>query len=447
MKNNILATAVALSDRELLARIESLARSERETGAALVAHLAALELRPSLYVAQGYGSLFGYCRQALRLSEDAACTRIKAARACRRFPAIVDLLASGAVSLTAVRMLGPHLTVDNHEAVLARASHAALDDIKALVAELAPQPDVRASLRKLPVAGKPTDSTTAVPSSQTAPLLTLMEDGSGSDGATTVTDLRATPTHLSELPSPKNAPHADDGGLMKVGTAANGTAAPAVWVQSGVPPQRPVVETLAPGRYRLQCTVDEQTREKLRRLQALLRREIPDGDPAAIIDRAFDLLLEKVEKAKLGLVRKPAPPAAPRDASAAAYEKRIRFETDKSLARDEEYASRVPKGRHIPSGVKREVWRRDAGQCAFVAPGTSRRCSERTYLEFHHIHPYALDGPATVDNISLRCRRHNQYEGELIFGPRGHSKVSEARVCYEATSTASTEWTSIARIG
>ena len=58
MKNNILATAVALSDRELLARIESLARSERETGAALVAHLAALELRPSLYVAQGYGSLF-----------------------------------------------------------------------------------------------------------------------------------------------------------------------------------------------------------------------------------------------------------------------------------------------------------------------------------------------------------------------------------------------------
>jgi hypothetical protein len=32
---------------------------------------------------------------------------------------------------------------------------------------------------------------------------------------------------------------------------------------------------------------------------------------------------------------------------------------------------------------------------------------------------HALDGPATVDNISLRCRRHNQYEAELVvFGPR-----------------------------
>src|SRR5712692_4315943 len=133
MRKNILPIAVALSDRDLLARIDALAGTERESTAELVAHLAALELRPALYAGQGYGSLFGYCRQALRLSEDAACTRIKVARACRTFPAIVDLLASGALSLTAVRMLGPHLTAENHEAVLARARHAALEDIQALV--------------------------------------------------------------------------------------------------------------------------------------------------------------------------------------------------------------------------------------------------------------------------------------------------------------------------
>jgi hypothetical protein len=28
-----------------------------------------------------------------------------------------------------------------------------------------------------------------------------------------------------------------------------------------------------------------------------------------------------------------------------------------------------------------------------------------------------LSGPATVANISLRCRRHNAYEAELVFGP------------------------------
>ncbi len=33
----------------------------------------------------------------------------------------------------------------------------------------------------------------------------------------------------------------------------------------------------------------------------LLRREIPDGDPGAIFDRAVTLLLEQVESEKLGM--------------------------------------------------------------------------------------------------------------------------------------------------
>ena len=80
---------------------------------------------------------------------------------------------------------------------------------------------------------------------------------------------------------------------------------------------------------------------------------------------------------------------------------------------------------HVPREVKRAVWGRDAGQCAFVSP-TGRRCAERTFLEFHHIEPYAKQGPATIANISLRCWRHNQYEAELIFGPHGPAIVNEA---------------------
>ena len=63
------------------------------------------------------------------------------------------------------------------------------------------------------------------------------------------------------------------------------------------------------------------------------------------------------------------------------------------------------------------VWRRDTGQCAYIAP-SGRRCYEKTFLEFHHVRPYAFQGPPTVENIALRCRRHNQYEAELIFGVR-----------------------------
>src|SRR2546428_8008725 len=116
MKTNILVIASGLSDQDLLARLEVLAGKEREASVELVAHLAALDTRPALYAAQGFGSLFSYCTQVLRLSEDATCNRIEAARACRDFPVTLEALASGAMSLTSVRLLKRHLTPENHQA-------------------------------------------------------------------------------------------------------------------------------------------------------------------------------------------------------------------------------------------------------------------------------------------------------------------------------------------
>jgi hypothetical protein len=48
MDTNILITASALSDQDLLARLEGLAGKEREATAELVAHLAALDSRQML---------------------------------------------------------------------------------------------------------------------------------------------------------------------------------------------------------------------------------------------------------------------------------------------------------------------------------------------------------------------------------------------------------------
>jgi hypothetical protein len=118
----------------------------------------------------------------------------------------------------------------------------------------------------------------------------------------------------------------------------------------------------------------------------MLRREIPDGDPGAIFDRALTLLLEEVARKKMAATAAPGP--------------------DRITA---------PGSRHIPAAVKRAVWFRDRGQCAFLSP-QGRRCQERAYLELHHIHPFALGGEATVGNIALRCRRHNAHEAEIAFG-------------------------------
>src|SRR5258708_5731687 len=358
MNTNILALAFGLSDQDLLARVSVLAGKEREATVELVAHLAVLDASTALFAAEGHGSLFTYCTEVLRLSEDATCNRIQAARACRDFPVILDLLASGAMSLTSVRMLRPHLTPENHEAVLARASGRSRREIEALVAELAPRPDVPSSVRKLP---------TATPA----------------------------PPLMPVAPSPPT----------RVEAATLGAPEPAPRISSP-PARRPIIETTSPERYRVQFTIGKESHDKLRRLQALLRREIPDGDPGAIFARALTLLLEKVEKAKLRAGAKPRP-------------RPIRPGADKRLR------TPILPSRDVPSHVQRATWRRDGGQCGFVS-GDGHRCTERTFLELHHILPYALGGLATVENISLRCRRHNQYEAALGFGPHGTSVVSEA---------------------
>src|SRR6266852_5245290 len=86
-----------LSNDDLVAAVNSLARCEREATACLLAHLAELDAR-RLYLAAGFSSLFTYCCTVLHLSEPAAYSRIEAARAARRFPVVLPMLGEGALS-------------------------------------------------------------------------------------------------------------------------------------------------------------------------------------------------------------------------------------------------------------------------------------------------------------------------------------------------------------
>jgi len=154
-------------------------------------------------------------------------------------------------------------------------------------------------------------------------------------------------------------------------------------------PSRPaIVKPLAPARYRVQFTVTEEAHDKLRRVQDLLRHVVPNGDPAIIFDRALTLLLAQLERTKLGATERP-----------------------------RSVASSKPRSRHVPASVRREVWQRDAGRCAFV--GSTGRCSERGFLEFHHVEPFADGGPTTTSNLELRCRAHNLYESRDLFEESG----------------------------
>src|ERR1700716_1381119 len=78
MNTHILALASGLSDQDLLARIGALAGKEREASVDLVAHLAALETRPSLYASEGCGSLFSYCTRGTSSERWGAATEVSA---------------------------------------------------------------------------------------------------------------------------------------------------------------------------------------------------------------------------------------------------------------------------------------------------------------------------------------------------------------------------------
>jgi hypothetical protein len=142
-------------------------------------------------------------------------------------------------------------------------------------------------------------------------------------------------------------------------------------------------------------TISAGTREKLRRATDLLRHSIPDGDPGAVFDRALTMLLEHLEKTRLAAAKHPRTSALPAGDSSTQPRPKSR-------------------SRHIPAAVKREVWARDEGRCAFV--GNEGRCPETGRLEFHHKVPYAAGGEATVANLALACKSHNNHEAARFFG-------------------------------
>jgi hypothetical protein len=286
----LLESAAALPDAALLARVTDLSVTSRKVTVELLAHLGELERR-GLHRGEGCGSVYGYCIQVLKMSEAEAVNRIRVARAARRFPIILEMLADGRVNLTSVRLLAPHLTPGNHLELLEEVRGMVRRDVDKVVARLSPR--------------------AAPPSS---------------------------------------------------------------------------IQALAPGRYGLYVTLGDEGHGDLRWLQDAVRRSVPSGDPSEIVTRALRAYRKEIEKALFGATDRP--------------------RSGRGLK---------PGARGASAAVERAVWERDGGRCAFIARN-GRRCTETSYLEFHHVEPYGIGGEPTVENIELRCHAHNAYESELAYG-------------------------------
>ena len=246
-----------LTDGELLLRLADILRQSRRKEADLVAHIGEVDAR-RLYAREASPSMFAYCTERLHLSEAEAYLRIAAARASREHPILLAMLADGRLHLTAIAKLAPHLTPDNREAVLKRATHGSKRQVEELAAELAPRPDAPALIRKLPerppIAPSPTSG---------RPRADRIAGSSF--------ELRPDAVAPSEPGLRRDEAAGSSAELRLDGVGPFGVAPAAAPLAS--------VQPLAPGRYRVQFTASAELRDKLEKLQALLRSSVARPRP------------------------------------------------------------------------------------------------------------------------------------------------------------------------
>src|SRR6266851_2834598 len=130
-----------LTNGSLHRELSEFATQDRTTTAGLLARITEFEER-KLFAPEGYPSMVAYCVGELRMSEDMALMRVRVARTARRFPAIFDALADGRLNLTTVLLLAPHLTAETAEELLVASAGRTKDQIRLLLAERYPRPDV-----------------------------------------------------------------------------------------------------------------------------------------------------------------------------------------------------------------------------------------------------------------------------------------------------------------
>jgi 5-methylcytosine-specific restriction endonuclease McrA len=348
-------TPASLDSTALSRRLGELAGHERKVQVEFLLHLEEYDRRRA-WAEAGYPSLWEWCLRVLHLREGAAGRRIAAMRVLRRLPRLAKALRDGRLSLSTVTLLGPVLTEENREEVLARAAYLTKAETEHLVVSLQPRTAPKEGLRLLSPSRAVSSPSSAAQVSSAAPP-------------------RETPPPHQEPPALTNPPD---------------RCHPR-------PSSRAILEPVSADTYSLRATVDSAFKKDLDQLKALLAHKFPDGDLGAVLREAVQCALAKHGKRK-GAVepsrkRKSPPP--------------------KERAADQKPrpATREP----IPAAVRREVWKRDGGQCAWRSED-GHRCGSTWKLELDHIVPAALGGPSTVENLRVCCRTHNQLHADHAFG-------------------------------
>ena len=198
-----------------------------------------------LYAPAGYPSMKSYCVREFCVEDHEASRLIYVARVARRFPAILPAIAEGRLHMTAVLLLGPRLTPENAEELLAAATHKTKEEIQQLIAVRFPRPDLPSRVA-------------AIPPSLAGP------DRNGQHALEHVSGSEHAPEHVEV---------------------------------------RSQVEPLSEESFFLQATIRRTTHENMLYCQDQLGHRVARSNVPELLDRAFLALKRELEKARLGAGR------------------------------------------------------------------------------------------------------------------------------------------------
>ena len=346
-----------LDTKDLARRLSELAGEERNVLVDFLLHLAVFDDRRG-YLDAGYASLWSWCLSVLHLREGAAGRRIAAMKVLRLFPRLEAPLRDGRLCASTLALLGPLLTDENLDDLVARAAFKTKAEVEYLVASIQPRTAPRDGLRKLtPRAEAPRENAEPLPLAD-ARFLCATEEERESEPAAPALPTAPAPAFALSAPAPPRAASE--------------------------------VRPVSADEWSLRVTIDGATKAELETLKNLLGHKVPYGDLAAVLKEAIRCGIEKHGKRR-GAVR-----------------------PERTRKTPPVRASHDP--RAIPAEVRRQVWERDGGQCTFVGED-GHRCESRFQLEL----PRLRASGATLGmsgRMNRRCRPHDFRLAERVFGER-----------------------------
>ncbi|HEY6910870.1 MAG TPA: HNH endonuclease [Myxococcales bacterium] len=349
-------------------RLADLLRRERAELAEFLLALAEFDEQRG-WLELGHSSLFDFLHRELGLSRGAAHYRKTAAGLVRQFPEIVEPLRDGRLCITSVVEVAKVLTVENRHEVLPRFFRRSRRDAMALAAALQPS---AAPHREVITAARPAPAALTAFSSPrvtgSEPEVQPVEPGSG---AVQPVEPGSGPVQPVEPHRAGSAPAAADGG----------TDAPRAARRRASHSAEPLTAELS----RLHLTVSRRFLDKLKAARAALSHTEDGADAASILEAGLDLVLKR-HAARRGLAGKPRAETATAESAGA-----------------------------IPASVKREVWKRDGGQCQWPLD-SGGTCQSTLRVEYDHIIPRALGGSSAPGNLRLLCRFHNDLAARRTLG-------------------------------